>query len=47
MQKIDIRKTTALKTRMLMQMSKKRGTSADADIRPIPNLYLLTGVYKI
>ena len=30
---IDNRKTSALKTRM----SKKCGTSADADIRPIPN----------
>ena len=40
-QKIDIRKTSALKTRMRMQMrmSKKRGTTADAnaDIPPIPN----------
>ena len=34
---IDIRKTSALKTRMRMhmQMSKKCGTSADANIRPI------------
>ena len=45
---IDIRKTSALKTRMRMpmRMSKKCGTSADADadIRPIPNIdvfYLL------
>ena len=40
---IDIRKTSALKTRMRMRMrmrmSKKCGTSADADAdtRPIPN----------
>ena len=38
---LDIRKTSALKTRMRMRMSKKCGTSADADadadIRPIPN----------
>ena len=36
---IDIRKTSALKTRM--RMSKKCGTSADADadIRPIPSIY--------
>ena len=39
---LDIRKTSALKTRMRMRMSKKSGTSADADadadIRPIPNI---------
>ena len=41
MQKIDIRKTSALKKRMRMQMwmSKKRETSAD--IRPISNLNIL------
>ena len=40
---IDIRKTSALKTRMRMRMSKKCGTSAnaDADIRPIPNTYYI------
>ena len=38
---LDIRKTSPLKTRMRMRMSKKCGTSADADadIRPIPNMY--------
>ena len=38
---IDIPKTSALKTRMRLRMSKKCGTSADADadIRPIPSLY--------
>ena len=35
---LDIRKTSALKTRM--RMSKKCGTSADADIRPIPSIYV-------
>ena len=40
---IDIRKTSALKTRMRMRVSKKCGTSADADadIRPIPTIYKL------
>ena len=38
---IDIRKTSALKTRMQMQISKKCGITAAADIRPIPILYYI------